>query len=331
MKKTLFIMLDSMIHQVYDQETQAIIDDNFDVIGEPLTKENFLEHPKLLKEVEIIFSGWGAPTFDSNFLESTPNLEAIFYAAGTMKSLLSDEVWDRDLVISTANTANAIPVAEYTVSQILFSLKNGWQITRNVRKERHFHFNQYPMLGAYKRTVGLISLSQVGRKTLELLTPYDLDIVAYDPFVTDEEAKQLGVKLVSLEELFKSSDIVSLHAPLLPETEGMITGELFRSMKQGAAFINTARGAIVREDELIEVFQKREDLTAILDVTHPEPPVSKSPLYEMANVVLTPHIAGSAGSEVARMGKMVTDEAIRYIQNEPLQVQITENDYRTMA
>lgn len=324
-------MMNQMVDNVYDSETKAIILENFNVIGGPLTKENYLEHPELLAEVEVIFSGWGAPTFDLNFLEATPNLEAIFYAAGTMKSLLSDAVWGQELILSTANTANAIPVAEYTVSQILFSLKNGWQITRNVRKERGFHFNQYPMLGAYKRTVGLISLSQVGRKTLELLAPYDLNIVAYDPFVTQEEAYQLGVKKVALEELFKSSDIVSLHSPLLPETEGMVTGELLSSMKLGATFINTARGAIVKEDELIEVFQEREDLTAILDVTDPEPPVSESPLYVLDNIVITPHIAGSAGSEVARMGKMVTDEALRYIQNKPLKYQITEDDYKTMA
>jgi phosphoglycerate dehydrogenase-like enzyme len=222
-------------------------------------------------------------------------------------------------------------VAEYTLSQILFSLKNGWQITRKVRKQRTFHFNEFPMPGAYKRTVGLISLSQVGRKTLELLEPFDLDIVAYDPFVDDEEAEKLGVKLVSLEELFKISDIVSLHTPLLPETEGMITGDLLQRMKPHATFINTARGAIVKEDELIEVFQDREDLTAILDVTNPEPPVSESPLYDLDNIVVTPHIAGSAGTEVARMGKMVTDEAIRYIQNEPLHYQITKEDYQTMA
>lgn len=169
MKKALFIMMDTMVDKVYDEETQAEIHKHFDVIGKPLTKENCLENPDLLAEVEVIFSGWGAPTFDEEFLKAAPNLEAIFYGAGTMKSLLSDGVWTSDITVATANTANAIPVAEYTLSQILFSLKNGWQITRQVRQDREFYFNKYQMPGAYKRTVGLISLSQVGRKTLELL------------------------------------------------------------------------------------------------------------------------------------------------------------------
>lgn len=331
MKKALFIMMDQMVDHVYDEETRAEINTHFDVIGDPLTKENCFEYPKLLAEVEVIFSGWGAPTFDTDFLEAAPKLEAIFYGAGTMKSLLSDGVWERDITISTANTANAIPVAEYTLSQILLSLKDGWQITRKVRDQRGFHFNEFSVPGAYKRTVGLISLSQVGRKTAELLKPFDLDVVAYDPFVDEEEATKLDVELVSLEELFKTADIVSLHTPLLPETEGMIMGKLFVTMKDNATFINTARGAIVKEDELIEVFKKRTDLTAILDVTDPEPPVAESPLYDMDNIVITPHIAGSAGTEVARMGKMVADEAIRYVQNDALQYQITKKDYQTMA
>lgn len=248
-----------------------------------------------------------------------------------MKSLLSDNIWERGITITTANSVNAVPVAEFTLSQILFSLKNGWQITRGVRQNRTYHFNEYPVLGAYKRTVGLISLSQVGRKTLELLKPYDLDVIAYDPFVREEAAKNLGVKLVTLEELFVQADIVSLHSPLLPETKGIITGKLLQTMKHQATFINTARGAIVREEELIDVFKERQDLTAILDVTYPEPPATNSPLYNMSNIVITPHIAGSAGSEVARMGVTMANEALKYINGEKLDYQITEEKYRHMA
>lgn len=137
--------------------------------------------------------------------------------------------------------------------------------------------------------------------------------------------------MVSLTELFATSDIVSLHSPLLPETTGMITGELIRSMKSAATFINTARGAIVRENELIDALRERTDLTAILDVTYPEPPVPESRLYDMDNIVITPHIAGSAGTEVARLGVAKLSEALKYINGEPLQYQITEEKYHHMA
>jgi len=331
MKKALFIMLEDMVDQVYDRETQVNIREHFEIIGKPLTRENCLDYPELLADVEIIFSGWGGPIFDEDFLKAAPNVEAIFYAAGSMKKLITDGVWRRGITVTTANSVNAIPVAEYTISQILFSLKNGWQITRRVRQEREFYFNNEEIPGAYKQTIGLISLSQVGRHTLELLKPYDLDVVIYDPYVTEQEVKELGVEMVSLKELFEVSDVVSLHSPLLSETRGMITGELLSTMKPGATFINTARGAIVEEEELIDVLKEREDLTAILDVTYPEPPTSDSALYEFDNIVVTPHIAGSAGNEVARMGAAMFEEAMHYLNNEPLKYQISEEQFRHMA
>jgi phosphoglycerate dehydrogenase-like enzyme len=101
------------------------------------------------------------------------------------------------------------------------------------------------------------------------------------------------------------------------ETEGMITGEHLAMMKPNATFINTARGAVVREDEMIEVLQQRPDLFAILDVTYPEPPEPGSPLYTLPNVVLTPHIAGSLDNECRRMGKYAVTELRRYLNGEP--------------
>lgn len=308
-----------------------MIGKEYDLLAKPLTADNCRNYPELLEQTEIIFSGWGAPVFDTTFLELMPELEAIFYAAGTMKSLLTDKVWERGISISTANTINAIPVAEYTLSMILFSLKNGWPITRKVRENRTFQFREFSPLGLYKRTIGLISLSQVGRKTLELLKPFDVDVVYYDPFVPAETGKGMGAEKVSLEELFKISDVVSLHAPLLPDTEGLITGELIGSMKQDATFINTARGAVVKEQELVDILKNRHDLTAILDVTDPEPPSKESELFDLDNIVVTPHIAGSAGSETLRLGDAMLEEAKRYVNGEPLYHRITKEQYQRMA
>lgn len=331
MKKALYIMDKEMQNHVYNQDTQADIQANFDIIGETLTRENCLDHKDLLAKVENIFSSWGGPIFSEEFLEAAPHLEGVFYAAGSMKKLIQPTFWKRDITVSNANEVNALPVAEYTLSQIIFSLKNGWQMTRRLKNTREFHFEMDEILGGYNRTVGLISLSSIGRKTVELLKPFDVNIVAYDPFVSAKEAEELDVEMVSLEELFKRSYIVSLHSPLLPETTGLITGQLLQSMKKNATFINTARGAIVKQDELIDVLRERKDLTAILDVTFPEPPSPDSALYDLDNIVITPHIAGSAGSEVARMGRTMFNEAIKYVNNESLDYQITEEQFQTMA
>lgn len=332
MPKALYILREGLFDTVYPKEVQTEIAERVEVLHGPLTNETCFEHPELLQEVELIFSGWGAPIFDEHFLELAPNLKAIFYAAGTMKSLLTDAVWERDMVITTANAANAVPVAEFTLSQILFALKNGWELREQVRQNHTYQFGEFPFVfGNYKRNVGLISLSQVGRKVLEYLKPFDVNVLAYDPFVSDEEAAELNVTKVSLEELFKESEIVSLHSPLLPETTGMITRELLQSMKPHATFINTACGAIVKEDEMMAVLKERTDLTATLDVTHPEPPEADSLLYDMKNVILTPHIAGSAGTEVGRMGAYMLNELKHYLANEPLDYQITKEKYQHMA
>ncbi|MFL2100393.1 hydroxyacid dehydrogenase [Desemzia sp. FAM 23989] len=332
MLKALYILNEGLFDAVYPKEVQTEIAERVEVLHGPLTSESCFEHPELLQEVEVIFSGWGAPVFDDYFLKLAPNLKAIFYAAGTMKSFLTDAVWERKLIVTTANTANAIPVAEFTLSQILFALKNGWELREQVRQDRTYQFGDFPFVfGNYNRNIGLISLSQVGRKVLDYLKPFNVNVLAYDPFVSDQEAAELNVTKVTLAELFKESEIVSLHSPLLPETTGMITGELLKSMKPHATFINTARGAIVNEDQMIAVLKERTDLTAVLDVTYPEPPVIDSPLYNMKNVVLTPHIAGSAGTEVERMGAYMLSELKHYLADEPLDYQITKEKYQHMA
>ena len=171
----------------------------------------------------------------------------------------------------------------------------------------------------------------IGRMVCRHLQGFDLNVIAYDPFVNEADAADLGVELCSLEDVFRRADVVSLHTPWLPETEGMITGEHFAMMKQGATFLNTARGAIVREREMIEVLQRRDDLFAVLDVVWPEPPVPGSPLYTMQNVVLTPHIAGSLNDECRRMGRIVVDEVGRFVRGEPLHWAISREQAAIMA
>ena len=111
----------------------------------------------------------------------------------------------------------------------------------------------------------------------------------------------------------------------------MITGEHIASMKPYAGFINTARGAVVRENELVEVLGRRPDLVAVLDVTEPEPPVADSKLYTLPNVIITPHIAGAIGNECRRMGRYMVDELRRYLNGEPLKWEITRNQTAYLA
>ena len=171
-----------------------------------------------------------------------------------------------------------------------------------MRAERRLVDRNTGVPGCYGSTVGLLSIGMCGRLLLERLEPFDLRVLAHDPFVSPEQAQTLGVTPVALPELFRRSDVVSVHTPLNSATRGMIGGELLSSMPTGATFINTARGGLVREADLLEVARTRPDLQFLLDVTEPEPPLADSPLWALANVELTPHVAGAAGGELRRFG-----------------------------
>jgi phosphoglycerate dehydrogenase-like enzyme len=278
-----------------------------------------------VSDAEVILASWGCPVMGAGFLESAPRLRLVLYAAGSVRAFVTDEMWDRGIRVSSAYALNAISVAEYTLAAILFSLKQGWRLMREPAASRA----QIP--GAFGATVGLVSLGAVGRAVRKMLKPHDVQVVAYDPRVSHNEMHHLGVRGVDLAELFRVSDVVSLHTPLLPETRGMITGAHIESMRHGATLINTARGAIVREAEMVAVLQRRRDLQAVLDVTDPEPPSPGSPLLHLPNVVLTPHIAGAIGLERRRLGRGMVEELRRYVRDEPLRWEVTRVQAQGMA
>lgn len=283
-----------------------------------LTSADMEAHCEWLAETTVIFSTWGMPRLGPEQLALLPNLRAVFYAAGTVKAF-AQPLWERNVLIVSAASANAVPVAEFTLAQILFGLKLGWQHVRHVREYPPVKkWNRLAVPGAYNATVGIISLGMIGSKLCELLGHFALRKIACDPYVGPDRMAELGAIPATLEEVFRESDVVTVHTPWLQETESMITGSLVASMKPGATLINTSRGALVREDELVGVLRERQDLTAFLDVTCPEPPLPHSPLYELPNVVITPHIAGSMGAEVFRMSDLMIEEFRAWQENRPL-------------
>ncbi|MEO6052378.1 MAG: hydroxyacid dehydrogenase [Chthoniobacterales bacterium] len=281
------------------------------------------KHAALLSEVEVVFSTWGMPPLTEAQLDFMPKLRAVFYAAGTTKYFATPFL-KRGILIVSAAAANAVPVAEFALSQIIFALKLGWTHVRNIQYAADpKSWQRLDMPGVYESTVGIISLGMIGQKVCEFLNPFSVQKIAFDPIAPKELFQKLDAESVSLEELFRQSDVVTLHAPSLRQTEGLITGSLLSSMKPNATFINTARGSIVQETEMVEVLKRRPDLTAVLDVTNPEPPPVDSPLYSLPNVILTPHIAGSMGKEVRRMSDMMIDEFVRWTEGKPSPYAVT--------
>jgi phosphoglycerate dehydrogenase-like enzyme len=329
MLKGLYILDKDSYDKIYGPEERADIAKLADIYAPLQTADVAKTQPGVLKDADIIFSGWGAPRLDAAFLKAAPRLKAVFYGAGSVRGLVTPEMWDRDVVVVSAWAANGVPVAEYTVSQILFCLKQGWFHALEIKRQGRYVRKE--VAGAYRSTVGIVSLGMIGRLVCSLLKSFDLRVMAYDPCLPADAGRELGVTLASLDDVFAQSDVISLHTPWLKETEGMIQGRHFEKMKPNASFINTARGAVVNEKEMIEALKKRSDITAVLDVTHPEPPAAGSPLYTLPNVVLTPHIAGSMDKECRRMGRYMVEEFRRYLHGEPLKWRITKEKAETMA
>jgi len=329
MLKGMYVLNQDAYEWIYPRAIREAIGRLVDCQPVCYSQEAILQNPDLLNDVEVIFSGWGCPVFTREVLETAPRLKAVFYGAGSIKYFVTDEFWERGIQVTSGYIANDIPVVMYTLAQILFCLKRGWQYASQYRQERHPL--RLPAPGAYGATIGIISLGAIGRMVVDALRPFEFKVIAYDPYVKPEDGKALGVEMVSLDEVFRRSDVVSLHTPWLKETEGLITGQHLANMKPNSTFINTARGAVVRETEMIETLARRPDLFAVLDVTYPEPPDPDSPLFSLANVLLTPHIAGPIGAECGRNGQFMLEELERYLAGQPMKYAITRERAAIMA
>jgi phosphoglycerate dehydrogenase-like enzyme len=320
----LFAMHARHLPMLFPEDTMAGLRHLVDV-DETLVAERF-DSPDVLAvldDVEILVTGWGCPPVDPTVLRAAPRLRAILHAAGSVKSHLAPECWERGLVVSSAVDANAVPVAELTLAMILLAGKNAIGLRERYRRERTFAIGEIqPGIGNFRRRVGLVGASRIGRQVVQLLKPFDLAVSLSDPYVSLAPA---GVRLLELDDLLRESDVVSLHAPATPETHHLLDKRRLALIPDGGVLINTARGSLVDTDALVgELAGGR--ISAILDVTDPEPLPADSPLFDLPNVFLTPHIAGSHGNELSRLGRTVVAELERLITGVPLAHQILPGD-----
>ncbi len=296
-------------------------------------KADVLTTPAKFADTEYIFSTWGMPSFTEEEIKTyLSSLKAVFYGAGSVQGFARPFL-NCGVKVFSAWAANAVPVAEYTVAQIILAGKDFFVQSRLLAAEdraaavaRHGgHF------GNYRKKVGLIGCGMIGSLVAELLKAYDLEVMAFDPFMSSEKAERLGVTPCSLEELFATCSVVSNHLANNPQTRKMLTYKHFSSMLPYATFLNTGRGAQVVEEDLVRILTERPDLTAVLDVTHPEPSPAGHPFYSLPNCFMTPHIAGSLGGEVVRMAEYMVDEYERLTAGVPVKYEVTLKMLETMA
>lgn len=304
-------------------------------LGEPVVLHE-LDSPAALArlaDVEVLLTSWGAPALDATRLAAAPRLRAVLHCAGSVRGLVGPEAWRRDLLVSSAAEENAVPVAEYTLAAIIMAGKKAPFLAATARHDRD-GWSQAASRGTlsnHGRTVGIVGFSRIGRRVVELLRLLDTaEVLVSDPYADAAEVAAAGGTLVPLDEVLRRSEILSLHAPALAETHHMIGARELALMPDGATLVNTARGALVDHDALlVECAAGRID--AILDVTEPEPLPQGSRLYELPNVMITPHIAGSLGSETRRMSNHALDELERLLDGRSLTTPVTRDELTVSA
>ncbi|MBQ8389157.1 MAG: hydroxyacid dehydrogenase [Clostridia bacterium] len=324
---------DDKIFKVYGEKTVCELQTFTNIEKKVYTKAEVLSEPPLFSEVEFIFSTWGMPSFTEEEIKACfPSLKCVFYGAGTVQKFARPFL-NCGVRVFSAWAANAVPVAEMTVAQIILANKGYFLTSRLFSKGEYTAARDKfgEIRGNYGETVGIIGAGMIGKLVIQMLKQYNLKVIVFDPFLPDDVAAELGVEKCELDELFERAFAVSNHLANNAQTQGMLNYGHFSRMRENAVFINTGRGAQVVEDDLVRVLRERPDLTALLDVTYPEPPEEDHPFYTLPNCLLTPHIAGSAGDEVARMGEYMLDECRAYLSGEPCHYEVTEKMLETMA
>lgn len=323
----------AMIDYVYSSAAIEWLLANTNIHPETVTVDNLDSELPKLSQTEVIFSTWGIPRLNEQQIAAMPKLKAVFYAAGSVRAF-AEPFLKREIMICSAVEANAIPVAEFCLGQILLSLK-GYFINNRVAKSGQWS-DAIKVIGpgVYGETVALLGVGSISRHLLKLLKNFNIRVIAVSNYLQSrpEEASLLGIeRLVTMDEAFRSALVVSNHLPDKPDNRGIITKQHFAAMRPGATFINTGRGAQVDESGMVEVLRERDDLSALLDVTFPEPPSPDSPLYSLDNIQLSTHIAGSMNDEVHRMADYMLDEFRRWRDGKALHYQVYQEDFAKRA
>jgi phosphoglycerate dehydrogenase-like enzyme len=325
---------DKTLERVYSPGARKILSEKAGFL-EPLTDMDDLEKRRNeLREVSFIFSTWGMPALSEGQIgEYFPALKAVFYAAGSVQNFAVPFL-SRGIRIFSAADANAVPVIEFTVAQIILANKGFFGSSRLYGAGDHSgarrYFDAFP--GNFDTRVGIIGAGKIGRGVISRLKEYRLDLSVFDPFLDAGSAAALGVeKCETLEELFSACFVISNHLANNKQTEKMVGYRHFSLMDDHGVFINTGRGQQIIEEDLVRALTEKPGRTALLDVTWPEPVEKGHSFFNMKNIILSPHIAGSSGREVARMGDYMAGEFERFLEGRPLRYEVTAPMLVTMA
>jgi phosphoglycerate dehydrogenase-like enzyme len=335
--KILYLPVQSHTQQVFHPEIFERFLRNFDVtLNEKGVNYTGDQVAAEIRGFDGLVTGWGTPRLIVEVLQNADRLRIIAHSAGSVRSMLEDVVEryliPRKICVFSANHAIACNVAEYTVGALIMTGRRFVDHAIAIRKEGVWRESSLPVNGQFLMggIVGIVSASKVGIEVIKLLEPFHVRILVYDPYLSAWEAGRLNVQKVELDDLFARSDFVTVHAPSIPETWGMIGERQLRLMKDGTVLVNTSRGKVIDHQALFEE-AKTGRIWVTLDVTDPEPLPADSPLRGLPNVYITPHVSGAGYYGYFRIGSTTLESLEDFFAGKPVTGAVDLNRFTQLA
>ncbi|MEM7031482.1 MAG: hydroxyacid dehydrogenase [Chloroflexota bacterium] len=332
-RKILYLPPEDLSASILSEQAREILNSLGSVIwnelGRNYTADELME---LLPGADAVVTSWGSPVFTPEMVKQADNLKIVGHAAGTVKQLMPQEGHDKGIVVLSAAKEIAKSVAEYTLWAMLHFQRNVYHYDHLLKVERGWKAKGREGFGhtLYRKKVGIVSASMVGRQVINLLAPFGCDIMVFDPYLSDEDAANMGVKKGSLEDVFSKNEIISNHAPITPETKKMISAAHIASIPDGTLFVHTARTWVMDQDALVEELKKNR-FFAVLDVFEPEPLPADHPVRDLDNVFLSPHISGHTVEGRFRLVESIAEDIVRFFNDEPLELVVPPEKLKIMA
>ncbi len=278
-----------------------------------------IELKEALKGQDVLFTGWGQPLIKA---EDTGDVKMIIHTGGTVGGIVDLGVFDTDVKVLSGNQYYAESVAEGVIAYMLYALRKMEKYPYEFKAEHKWDWNPRAE-GLLDQTIGIISLGAISKRVIGLLKPYRAKIKVYSTRPNEQLSKEMGFTYASLDEIFKTCKVVSVHTAKTPETFHMINDHHFKLLQDGAIFMNTSRGPVIDEEALIENL-KENRFRAVLDVYDKEPLPDDSPLYTLPNVIIFPHMAGPTYDRRAILTDFLINDMENFFTGKPIENEITK-------
>ena len=269
---------------------------------------------RVASAAEVIVVQTVRPLLTREVIAQLPACRCMIRAGAGYDTIDHEAATEHGIMVCNTPTYCTDDVADHAVALMLGSVRHLARLDAAMRQGRFARELARPTRRIWRTTLGIIGLGRIGSTVARRVRGWEMTVIAYDPYVSQDSADQLGVALVELGELLARADFISIHCPLTEETRHMLSWDEFARIKRGLVLVNTARGPIVHQEPLVEALRDGRVWAAGLDVTEEEPLPADSPLLQLDNVILTPHIAANSPAAREDLYRLVCEISIDVVQ-----------------